>query len=59
MEMVRLTPGPVVRKPPKDEVAGGRTPAEQRVYEVLDLGNSESGGLEMRAQLKRFGTIVA
>ena len=28
-------------------------------FEVLDLGNSKSGGLETRGRVKRFGTIVA
>jgi len=28
-------------------------------YEVLDLGNSKSGGLETRGRVNRFGTILA
>ena len=28
-------------------------------FEVLDLGNSKSGGLETRGRVERFGTIVA
>src|SRR5208283_2774681 len=36
----------------------GAGPGGER-YEVRDLGNSKSGGLETRGRVKRFGTIVA
>ena len=45
------------RRGTKSREAGERAGGER--YEVLALGNSKSCGLETRAQLKRFGTIVA
>ena len=45
------------RRGTKSREAGERAGGERD--EVLALGNSKSGGLETRAQLKRFGTIVA
>ena len=52
-----------VRKAPRHEVAGGRAPAEQRVLwgfvRGARLRKFEEWRPRMRAQLKRFGTIVA
>jgi len=45
------------RRGTKSREVGRRRSSE--CYEVLDLGNSKSGGLETRGRVKRFGTIVA
>jgi hypothetical protein len=40
----------------------GQQPGSERYdarYEVLDLGNSKSGGLETRGRIKRCGAIFA
>ena len=54
---MRSSPAPKKRRGTKSREAGERAGGER--YEVLALGNSKSGGLETRAQVKRFGTIVA
>ena len=54
---MRNRPASKKRRGTKSREAGERAGGER--CEVLALGNSKSGGLETRAQLKRFGTIVA
>ena len=52
-----------VQKAPRHEVAGSSAPAEQRALRGFVRGarlrKFEEWRLRMRAQLKRFGTIVA
>ena len=54
---MRSRPASKKRRGTKSREVGHRRSSE--CYEVLDLGNSKSGGLETRGRVKRFGTIVA
>ena len=54
---MRGRPASKKRRGTKSREVGRRRSSE--CYEVLDLGNSKSGGLETRGQVERFGTIVA
>jgi hypothetical protein len=58
---MRSRPASKKRRGTKSREVGHRRSSEcyEVRYEVLDLGNSKSGGLETRGRGKRFGTIVA